>query len=70
MGFERRSAATKYQPQDGDTLEKIAERETAAGNALTAAEIARFNWGTADEDVIDEHLREVTFIYLRESRWV
>jgi outer membrane protein OmpA-like peptidoglycan-associated protein/peptidoglycan hydrolase-like protein with peptidoglycan-binding domain len=65
MGFERRSAATKYQPQDGDTLEKIAERETAAGNALTAAEIARFNWGTADEDVIDEHLRDELGCYQR-----
>lgn len=65
MGFERRSTATKYKAQDGDTLEKIAEREAAAGNAITAADIARFNWGTSDPDVIDEHLRDELGCYQR-----
>ena len=58
MGFAKRSTAILYQPQDGDTLETIAAREAAAGNPVTAAEIARFNWGTGDSDVIDEHLRD------------
>jgi hypothetical protein len=65
MGFERRSTATKYQAQDGDTLAKIAERETAAGNAITAEDIARFNWGTDDPEVIDEHLRDELGCYKR-----
>jgi len=65
MGFERRSTATKYKAQDGDTLEKLAERETAAGNTITAEDIARFNWGTTDPDVIDEHLRDELGCYKR-----
>ncbi len=65
MGFERRSMATKYRPQDGDTLEKIAEREAAAGNAVSAAEIARFNWGADDPETIDEHLRDELGCYKR-----
>ncbi len=58
MGFDARKNAKSYTPQDGDTLEKIAERETAAGNALTWQDIARFNWGTDDEEAINEHLRD------------
>ena len=44
--------------QDGDTLESIAARETAAGNPLTAGDIARFNWGTVDEAEVQAHLRD------------
>ncbi|MDJ0819193.1 MAG: hypothetical protein QNJ58_23490, partial [Desulfobacterales bacterium] len=58
MGFEKRSEATKYKAQDDDTLEKIAERETAGGNPVTAADIAKFNWGTDDPNMVDEHLRD------------
>ena len=65
MGFAKRSTAILYQPQDGDTLETIAAREAAAGNPVTAAEIARFNWGTGDSDVIDEHLRDELGCYQR-----
>jgi hypothetical protein len=57
MGFDKKSAATKYTPQDDDTLEKIAERE-AGGKPLTAEDIAKFNWGTDDSDIIQEHLRD------------
>jgi len=65
VGFDSRDTATKYTPQDGDTLEEIAERETANGNPLTAAEIALFNWGTDDPEVIDEHLRDELDCYRR-----
>ncbi len=65
MGFERRSMATKYRPRDGDTLERIAEREAAAGNAVSAAEIARFNWGTDDPETVDEYLRDELGCYQR-----
>ena len=58
MAFEKRDAAKIYQPQDGDDLEAIAERETAEGNAITGAELARFNWGTSDPEHIDELLRD------------
>jgi len=65
VGFDKRGAARKYTPQDGDTLEKIAERETANGNPMTAGELARFNWGTDDPDVVDEHLRDELGCYKR-----
>ncbi len=55
---DAQSSAKKYSPQDGDTLEKIAERETAAGNEMTWQSIAKFNWGTEDVDDINEHLRD------------
>jgi hypothetical protein len=58
MGFDKRGLAKSYTPQDGDTLEKIAQRETAAGNAVTAGDIARFNWGTEKPDEINEFLRD------------
>ena len=58
MGFDKRSAAKEYEPQDDDTLEAIAERETQAGNPITASDIARFNWGTDDPVMVDELLRD------------
>ena len=45
-------------PQDGDTLQKIAERETAAGRKMTWQDIAKFNWGTTDPDEINRFLRD------------
>ncbi len=65
MGFTERSMATEYSLQDGDTLQMIAERETAGGNSLTAEEIALFNWGTADADIIEEFLRDELGCYRR-----
>ena len=50
MSFDNRNNAKKYTPQDGDTLQAIAERETAEGNEVTWQEIAKFNWGTDDAD--------------------
>lgn len=58
MGFDKKAAAKKYVAKDGDTLRKIAERETAAGNPVTWQEIAKYNWGTDDEAVINEYLRD------------
>ena len=58
MGFDKRSAAKKYQPREDDTLAIIAERETAAGNPVTEEELARFNFGTAEVDTVEEHLRD------------
>jgi len=58
MGFDKRQAAKKYSPKDGDTLDAIAQRETAAGNQLSAEDLALFNWGTSDPAVVDEHLRD------------
>ena len=43
MVFDQRSKAKKYSPQDGDTLEKIAQRESTPECRLTAARIALFN---------------------------
>lgn len=65
MGFEHRDSAKTYTPADGDTLESIAEAETAAGNPLTPEEIALFNWGTADPKVAEEMLRDELGCYLR-----
>ena len=58
MGFDRRENAKRYARQEGDTLQRIAERETTAGNPLTWEEIARFNWGTADAREVDACLRD------------
>jgi hypothetical protein len=58
MGFDRRENAKKYTGQDGDTLQSIAERETAAGNEITWQDLARFNWGTIKESEINEFLRD------------
>ncbi len=65
MGFGHRDTATSYTPQDGDTLEEIARRETANGNPITASEIALFNWGTDDPEAVDEHLRDELDCYVR-----
>jgi len=65
MGFYKRSKAKTHVPQDGDTLDSIAERETAAGNRLTWQNIARFNWGTDDPEVIDEFMRDQMGCYER-----
>jgi hypothetical protein len=58
MGFDSRTSAKTYRPEDGDTLKTIAERETAEGNQLTWQELALFNWGTDDEEEIEEFLRD------------
>ncbi len=47
-----------YTPQNGDTLDKIAAREKKAGNKVTARSIAKFNWGTDDDDTVQEKLRD------------
>ena len=47
-----------YTPQNGDTLDKIAAREKKAGNPISAKGIAKFNWGTEDDDTIQEKLRD------------
>ncbi len=58
MGFDKRENAKTYAPQDGDTLQAIATRETAAGNEITWQDIAKFNWGTDNEEEINEYLRD------------
>ncbi len=58
MVFDNRQAAKAYVPQDGDTLQAIAERESATGNPLTWQELARYNWGTDDLDEIETHMRD------------
>lgn len=58
MAFEKKDQAKVYQPKDGDTLQAIAEAETAAGNPVTWQEIAQYNWGTQDEEEIENFLRE------------
>ncbi|MCA9541200.1 MAG: LysM peptidoglycan-binding domain-containing protein, partial [Myxococcales bacterium] len=65
MGFDDRKKARTYAPRDGDTLESIAERETAAGNPITASELARFNFGTSDARVVDQILRDRFGAYRR-----
>lgn len=67
MGFDTRDSATRYVPRDGDTLEAIAERETAAGNPITWQDLARYNWGTADPDAVNEHLRDELGARLRNA---
>ncbi len=62
-----RSNAKAYIPRDGDTLEKIAERERGVGNDVTAAAIARFNFGTDDPASVDEHLRDELGCYQRDA---
>ena len=67
MSFDNRNNAKKYTPQDGDTLQAIAERETAEGNEITWQEIARFNWGTDNEDEVNEYLRDELGCYRRDD---
>lgn len=68
MVFDSRERAKKYTPSDGDTLEKIAQRECDAGNEVTWEEIAKFNWGTADKAIVNEHLRDELGARLRDSK--
>lgn len=65
MGYDHRDRAKKHAPKDGDTLQSIAQQETAAGNPISWQEIARFNWGTDNPDVIDEFLRDELGCYVR-----
>jgi hypothetical protein len=65
MGFDKRDTAKKYTPADGDTLESIAQNESASGPPITWQEIAKFNWGTDDPKVVDEMLRDELGCYLR-----
>jgi len=58
MGFEKTESAKLYTAVDGDTLQAIAERETAAGNPITWQELAKYNWGTDDPATINELLRD------------
>ena len=58
MGFDKRETAKKYLRREGDTLEVIAQRETEAGNELTGEELAKFNFGAADRDTVNECLRD------------
>ncbi len=58
MAFEHRSRATGYLPQDGDTLEAIAERATAEGHPITWQELARFNFGTEDPAEVEAFKRD------------
>lgn len=58
MGFEKQESAKLYTAVDGDTLQVIAERETAAGNPITWQELAKYNWGTDDPATINELLRD------------
>lgn len=67
MGFESRQRAKRYVPQEGDTLQRIAERETEAGNPVSWQELARYNWGTTEADVVNEHLRDELGAYARNS---
>lgn len=67
MSFDNRNNARKYIPQDGDTLRTIAERETAEGNEITWQEIAKFNWGTDNEDEVNEYLRDELGSYRRDD---
>jgi OmpA family len=65
VGFLPRARAEQYTPQDDDTLEVIAQRETDEGRELTWQQIALFNWGTKDPDVVDEFLRDQLGCYKR-----
>ena len=68
MGFDKRTEATKYKPKEGDTLKKIAERETASGNPITASDLAKFNWGTDLAEIIEEYLRDELGCYKRDAK--
>ena len=67
MGFDKRANAKAYALKDGDTLQKIAEREAAAGNKLTGQDIARFNWGTDKPDEVNRFLRDELGCYKRDD---
>ena len=58
MAFENRKKAKTYQLRDGDTLQSIAERETAEGNPVTWQKLARFNWGTDEPEEVNAFMRD------------
>ena len=58
MAFDKKENAKKYTPQEGDTLQAIAERESAAGNEITWQQLAKYNWGTDDPDEVNAYLRD------------
>ena len=58
MAFKSWQGSRSYRPADGDTLTAIAEREAAAGNPISAEDIARFNWGTEDPEEIQTLMRD------------
>ena len=58
MAFKSWQGSRAYRPSDGDTLAVIADREAAAGNPITAEDIARFNWGTEDPEEIQTLMRD------------
>jgi len=58
MAFRPYNAARLASIEPGDTLETIAQRERAQGNPITAADIAKFNWGTDDPEHLQELLRD------------
>ncbi len=58
MTFRPYANARAAQIEPGDTLETIAAREREAGNAITAGDIAKFNWGTDDPEKIQELMRD------------
>lgn len=58
MAYKSWQASRPYRPKQGDTLATVAEREAAAGNPITAEDIARFNWGTDDPEEIQTLMRD------------
>lgn len=68
MGFDSRQVAKVVTPRSGDTLEDIAAREQAAGNDVTAEQIAKFNFGTDRADEINEFLRDELGARHRDAR--
>ncbi len=67
MVFDLRKNAKKYKSSDGDTLERIAQRERDAGNDITWEDIAKFNWGSADKAIVNEYLRDALGARLRDA---
>lgn len=59
MSFIPKKDARTYVAQEGDTLQAIAARETAAGNPITWQELARYNWGTDDPDEVQAFMRDI-----------
>ncbi len=58
FAFKPRSQSRKAVIQASDTLTSIALRESVAGDEITAEDIARFNFGSADPHVVQECLRD------------
>jgi outer membrane protein OmpA-like peptidoglycan-associated protein len=58
MAFESRGRGAPYRPQEGDTLEKIADRARAEGHQVTWQEVAIFNFGTDDPEEVEAFKRD------------